>query len=318
MAASPGAPDRLLPGLPPPGRRPRKAGWGTTAGAVVVLSALVAAAAVGGCEYTYDDDRGWGGAAATPAPGPAFTRNPPLEPVPASELKAWVSEVLPATVPPALHVYAGLLAARQAATGTTPELLPGSYVLSLACRSAERVNFTVRSDTLALVDLGLRCGITRENVVYLPEATALEVRVEAAAPANYAYRVRRLEGGALEKSDCAAGGAAEGLRAGRTLGAIEGQSPAAGVGAVLELAGGRGASGALADGLGLVAELQVHAFVEDVEGAFPEPLVLERFAIADDTAVQLVDLLEPAVHHEAGEHLAADTACAIGNDRLVL
>ena len=188
MAASPGAPDRRFTGLPSPGRWPRKAGRGTRAGAAVVISAC----AVAGCEYTYDDGRGWGSAAATPAPGPAFTRNPPLEAVPAGELDAWVSEALPVTDPPALHIDAGLLAAGEAATETTPELSPGSYVLSLACRSTERVNFTVGSDALALVDLGLRCGITRENVIYLPEDTALEVRVEASAEANYAYRVRRL------------------------------------------------------------------------------------------------------------------------------
>jgi hypothetical protein len=54
------------------------------------------------------------------------------------------------------------------------------------------VNFTVRSDALTLVDLGLRCGINRENVIYLSVQTALTITVEARTGANYAYRLRRL------------------------------------------------------------------------------------------------------------------------------
>jgi hypothetical protein len=54
------------------------------------------------------------------------------------------------------------------------------------------VTFTVRSDALTLVDLGLRCGVNRENVIYLSTETALTITVEARTGANFAYRVRRL------------------------------------------------------------------------------------------------------------------------------
>lgn len=192
MPAFPGVPDHRNPGLPPSRRPSRKAGRHTGTGAAVVLGAFLAAAAVPGCEYTYDDDRGWSSAGAAPAPGPVFTRSPQPEPVPAGELEAWVAEVLPRTDPPSLHLESGLLAAGETATAATPGLAAGSYVLSLACRSRERVNFTVRSDTVALVDLGLRCGITRENVIYVPAGSALEIRIEASAEANYAYRLRLL------------------------------------------------------------------------------------------------------------------------------
>jgi len=42
------------------------------------------------------------------------------------------------------------------------------------------------------VDLSLRCGTSRVNVVQLPADTVLTVRVESLAPANFAYRVSRL------------------------------------------------------------------------------------------------------------------------------
>jgi hypothetical protein len=54
------------------------------------------------------------------------------------------------------------------------------------------VTFTVRTETLTLVDLGLRCGINRENVIYLSTDSVLTVRVEARTAANYAFCVYRL------------------------------------------------------------------------------------------------------------------------------
>jgi hypothetical protein len=91
-----------------------------------------------------------------------------------------------------VHAAAGLLAAGELRSDTTPVVGTGTYALALTCRSQRRVNFTVRSDALTLVDLGLRCGINRENVIYLSAATALTITVEATTGANYAYRLRRL------------------------------------------------------------------------------------------------------------------------------
>jgi hypothetical protein len=85
-----------------------------------------------------------------------------------------------------------LLRAGEVRTEATPVLETGTYALALACRSQRRVTFTVRSDALTLVDLGLRCGINRENVVYLSAETALSIKVEARTGANFAYRLRRL------------------------------------------------------------------------------------------------------------------------------
>jgi hypothetical protein len=112
--------------------------------------------------------------------------------VPEAQLEDWVTRTLPDTAEPAVHAGAGLLRAGEVRTEATPVLETGTYALALACRSQRRVTFTVRSETLTLVDLGLRCGINRENVVYLSAETALSIKVEARTGANFAYRLRRL------------------------------------------------------------------------------------------------------------------------------
>jgi hypothetical protein len=165
------------------------------AAAVVLGFVLTAGLALGGCEYTYDDGR-WADpadAAQTVAPAPAFTRDPlQREPVSEAELGAWVARSLPDTGDPVVHAAAGLLAAGEVRSETTPVVGTGTYALALTCRSQRRVNFVVSSDALTLVDLGLRCGINRENVIYLSAETALTITVEARTGANYAYRLRRL------------------------------------------------------------------------------------------------------------------------------
>lgn len=152
--------------------------------------------AAGGCEYTYDDGRGLSGqegAGPTVPPAPVFTRDPlRRDPVGEDQLDEWVSRTLPDTAQPVIHAGQGLLAAGEVRTETTPVFGPGTYALSLACRSQRRVTFIVRSATLTLVDLGLRCGLNRENVVHLPAATTLSITMEARTGANFAYRLRRL------------------------------------------------------------------------------------------------------------------------------
>lgn len=158
--------------------------------AAVALGLVLAAGALAGCEYTYDDGRA---GSATVAPAPDFTRDPlQQDPVSEAELGDWVSRALPATTGPVVQADAGLLAAGQDRTASSPVLASGTYVLAIACRSQRRVTFTVRTETLTLVDLGLRCGINRENVIYLSTDSVLTVRVEARTAANYAFRVHRL------------------------------------------------------------------------------------------------------------------------------
>lgn len=162
------------------------------AGAVVGV-VLAAGLALGGCEYTYDDGRSYAESEATADPGPLFTRDPlTRDPVGQEELDGWVARTLPEAPQPAVHIGAGVLAAGEVRSDASPALGTGTYALTLACRSQRRVNFTVRSDTLTLVDLGLRCGINRENVIYLSAPTALTVTVEARTGANYAFRLRKL------------------------------------------------------------------------------------------------------------------------------
>jgi hypothetical protein len=166
------------------------------AAAVVLGFVLAAGMALGGCEYTYDDGRDWSGTeetGPTVAPAPVFTRDPMRrDPVTEAELDAWVSRTLPDTPEPVVHAGAGLLAAGEVRSETTPVLKTGTYALGLACRSQRRVTFVVRTDGLTLVDLGLRCGVNRENVIYLSAETALSVTVEARTGANFAYRLRPL------------------------------------------------------------------------------------------------------------------------------
>lgn len=162
--------------------------------AAVALGLVLAAGTLGGCEYTYDDGRaGSAQGAVTVAPAPAFTRDPlQQDPVSDAELGDWVSRALPESSGPLVQADAGLLAAGEVRTVSTPVLKTGTYILAIACRSQRRVTFTVRSETLTLVDLGLRCGINRDNVIYLSTDSVLTVRVEARTAANFAFRVQQL------------------------------------------------------------------------------------------------------------------------------
>ncbi|MGX5717472.1 hypothetical protein [Arthrobacter sp. MAHUQ-56] len=155
---------------------------------------MVLAGALAGCEYTYDDGRaGSVQGTATAAPAPAFTRDPlQQDPVDEAGLDAWVSRTFPDVPQEVVHAEAGLLAAGEVRTLSSPVLRTGTYMLALACRSQRRVTFTVRTETLTLVDLGLRCGVNRENVIYLSTDSALSVRLEAHSAANFAFRLRRL------------------------------------------------------------------------------------------------------------------------------
>ena len=167
----------------------------TAAAAAVVLSGVVAAgAALGGCEYVYDDGRGpLPTATAPPFTDAALPQDPRRNlPVTGAELDQWVEQVLPETAGQVFHTGFGLLKAgttRQESTGHLPS---GTYSLTLACKSPRRVSFTVRNGELALVDLSLRCGTSRVNVIHVSEDSVLSVEVAAQSAANFAYRVSRI------------------------------------------------------------------------------------------------------------------------------
>lgn len=168
------------------------------AAAVVLSLALSAGAVLTGCEYAYDDGRGPLPDSAVSSAPPSFTsaalpQDPRLdEPVSGAELDAWVAQVLPDTEGQQFHSSFGSLVADKARTESTGQLPSGTYALTLACRSQRRVTFTVRDDKFALVDLSLRCGTSRVNVVYLSADSLLTVRIESQSAANFAYRVSRI------------------------------------------------------------------------------------------------------------------------------
>ena len=182
---------RRISALPPQGTA--RAAQAPRPAAAVALGLVLAAGALAGCEYTYADGRAGAVQGATIAPAPAFTRDPlQQDPVSGADLGDWVSRVLPDSTAPIVQADAGLLGSGEVRTVASPVLETGTYTLSLACRSQRRVTFTVSTETLTLVDLGLRCGINRENVFYLSTKSVLTVRLEAGSAANYAFRLRRL------------------------------------------------------------------------------------------------------------------------------
>ena len=169
----------------------------TRSRAAVVLWAsavLMAAASLTGCEYRYDE--GWRPPDSVPAPAVTdltFPRDSLRnEPVTEAELENWVDEELPYTERPVVHTDFGILTGGEIKSDTAAGLPAGTYALALVCRSQRRVTFTVRSEEFTLVELSLRCGSTRENVIYLSKDSALTFRVEPSSLANYAYRLTRL------------------------------------------------------------------------------------------------------------------------------
>ncbi|HJV97639.1 MAG TPA: hypothetical protein VJ617_00855 [Arthrobacter sp.] len=197
MPAMQGAPLRRNAASRPGPNPPRKSSLRTGARAAVVLwatGALVAAASLAGCEYTYEE--GWRPPDSVPAPAVTdqtfrgdLLRN---EPVSEAELEDWVEEELPYTERQVVHTGFGILSGGEIKTDTAAGLPVGTYALALVCRSQRRVTFTVRTDEATLMDLSLRCGSTRENVIYLSKESALSFRVEPGSLANYAYRLTRL------------------------------------------------------------------------------------------------------------------------------
>jgi hypothetical protein len=174
------------------GRAQRKR-WRRAPAAAVVLFFVLVAAFLGGCEYSYDDGRGELPDAAPVVTDPVLPHDPlENEPVSGQELTEWAKEVLPDAEGQVFHTSYGSVARGRSKTESTKQLPDGTYSLTLACRSERRVSFTIRDAEFALVDLSLRCGTSRVNVVHLSEDSVLRVTVEARSDANFAYRISRI------------------------------------------------------------------------------------------------------------------------------
>ncbi len=163
---------------------------------MVLSVALFLGTVLSGCEYEYSADN-WDdespSVAARPPTDAALPRDPHLnEPVSGAELDAWVHNVLPDTQGQVFHTGFGTLEADEERKDTTTQLPKGTYALTLACRSARRVSFSIENGENELVDLSLRCGTSRVNVVHLAADASLSIKVDANGPANFAYRVSRI------------------------------------------------------------------------------------------------------------------------------
>ncbi|MEE2522261.1 hypothetical protein V1639_03490 [Pseudarthrobacter sp. J75] len=159
----------------------------------LVLSGVLSLPALTACEYTYDDAWSPPEVESTTAPvvaEPPRRRGPPA--VGVEDMRGWADEVMPGAAGETVHSSLARLEAGEVRTEETPSLEPGTYSLTLACRSVRRVDFLVRNGESALIDLRLLCGAARVNVIQLPEDAVLSLRVHADETANVAYRVIRL------------------------------------------------------------------------------------------------------------------------------
>lgn len=175
-------------------RTPRVRRARNPAAAVVLFLALSSGTALTGCEYSYDDGRGALPVdTAAPVTDAALPRDARFNlPVSGAELDAWAREVLPDADGQVFFSDYGIVGEDEEEMLSTARLPGGTYALTLACRSERRVSFTVRDAEFALVDLSLRCGTSRVNVVHVAKDSVLRITVEARRDANFALRVSRI------------------------------------------------------------------------------------------------------------------------------
>lgn len=160
--------------------------------AAVVLATLCCGS-LSACEYTYEDTRAPLPEATSSVTNPSLPRDPLRNnPVTGDEIEAWAEEVLPSLRGEAFHTKSGLLAPGESQSDQTAQLPVGTYAITLACRSRRQVGFVVQNGDVALVDLMVRCGTTKVNVVHLASDSVLTVTATASRAANYAFRVSRI------------------------------------------------------------------------------------------------------------------------------
>ena len=163
---------------------------------MVLSVAVFLGTVLSGCAYEYSADH-WDDESTSAAPPPstdaALPQDPHLnEPVTGEELDDWVDAVLPDAEGQVFQTGFGTLETDEERKETTAQLPKGTYALTLACRSTRRVSFSIENGEDELVDLSLRCGTSRVNVVQLAAEASLSINVDANAPANFAYRVSRI------------------------------------------------------------------------------------------------------------------------------
>jgi hypothetical protein len=168
----------------------------TPAAAAVLSVAVFLGTALSGCEYEYSADH-WddesASVTASPPTDAALPQDPHLnEPVTGDELDEWADHVLPDAEGRVFQTGYGSVKAGAVHTESTTPLPAGTYSVTLACRSKGRVAFTVRNGHEPLVDLSLRCGTSRVNVVSLSKDAVLSIQVTGQTAANFAYRVSRI------------------------------------------------------------------------------------------------------------------------------
>lgn len=159
--------------------------------AAVVLALALSLPSLAACEYTYEDDWSQPEVAASTAPAvvepQVRRRGPPA--VPAEDMQVWAEEIMPDASGEVVYRSLARLESGEDRREEIGPLPPGTYSLTLACRSVRRVDFLVRSVESALIDLRLLCGPARVNVLQLPADAVLSLHVHADEDANVAYRL---------------------------------------------------------------------------------------------------------------------------------
>lgn len=157
-----------------------------------LLSIILTAAAVSGCEYTYNDGR-----SELPA-SPLITesvKNDPLHkvvPVSGAALIAWAKEALSNADGQVVQTNFGRVEGGGTETQSTGPLPAGTYSVTVACRSKRKVLFRVSDAHSEPLRIKLRCGMSQAKVMYLLESSVLKVTVEARRDANFAYSISRI------------------------------------------------------------------------------------------------------------------------------
>ena len=90
------------------------------------------------------------------------------------------------------HTNYGVLEAEEEREETTANLPEGTLRLDPGLPEPAAGVVQHQPWRRRLVDLNLRCGTSRVNVVYLPADAVLTITVEARRGANFAYRVSRI------------------------------------------------------------------------------------------------------------------------------
>lgn len=96
------------------------------------------------------------------------------------------------------------------------------------------------------------------------------------------------------------------------------QTIAGHIGAVFVIASAHLAATALANVLGLIRKCHIQPPIKHKALAVPVAAVLVGFAVFDDTAIQVIHLIETFMFHVGAQVFTANIASAVGKDWLIL